>query len=412
MQVVSEAVRWKYYKLANGEYSIYIRMTNYRKVEYIKTQMSCLEANWDEEKGMPKPEHPQYSALTKKIDQIKEDIDFELKLAKKKGESLTLVELKSRVENEEPKTPAVQSKKIFELYDEIIDQKEKAGKPGASDIFKFNKTVFFELFDEKDKFFTSFTEKDFLKIDPYLDTLKTESTKSLYLRTFYRVWNIAIKRKYCPETLHPKFIVDYKPYKRIKTKKRAIPREYITLIENLQLPYNSRLFRSQQFAIFIYYARGINFKDFAQLKKIINVHSGYIKYKRSKNGRDYDFKLHPKAQKVVEIFENYPMQSDADYAFPILDLNHDTPRKVDTRIDSALKDFNEDLVEFETITGCPKHISSYVLRHAFASHLRNKNVATKIIQEALGHDTEAQTNVYLDEIDDTIVAQSIEEALV
>jgi len=269
MQVVSEAVRWKYYKLANGEYSIYIRMTNYRKVEYIKTQMSCLEANWDEEKGMPKPEHPQYSALTKKIDQIKEDIDFELKLAKKKGESLTLVELKSRVENEEPKTPAVQSKKIFELYDEIIDQKEKAGKPGASDIFKFNKTVFFELFDEKDKFFTSFTEKDFLKIDPYLDTLKTESTKSLYLRTFYRVWNIAIKRKYCPETLHPKFIVDYKPYKRIKTKKRAIPREYITLIENLQLPYNSRLFRSQQFAIFIYYARGINFKDFAQLKKII-----------------------------------------------------------------------------------------------------------------------------------------------
>lgn len=34
-----------------------------------------------------------------------------------------------------------------------------------------------------------------------------------------------------------------------------------------------------------------------------------------------------------------------------------------------------------------------------------------IIQEAMGHETQLQTMTYLDEIDDSLIAKSIEEAL-
>ena len=60
--------------------------------------------------------------------------------------------------------------------------------------------------------------------------------------------------------------------------------------------------------------------------------------------------------------------------------------------------------------GCPKKITSYVIRHAFATNLKDKKVDVAIIKEALGHETELQTATYLDEIDDSIVAKKIEEA--
>ena len=130
-----------------------------------------------------------------------------------------------------------------------------------------------------------------------------------------------------------------------------------------------------------------------------------------KNKRNYDFELHPKAQKVVEIFQEYPLQSDAEYVFPILQSIHDTARKIDTRIESALKDYNEDLKTMEDMIDSPKHITSYTIRHAFATNLRDKRVDVAIIKEAMGHETELQTTTYLEEIDDSIISTAIKEAL-
>ena len=61
--------------------------------------------------------------------------------------------------------------------------------------------------------------------------------------------------------------------------------------------------------------------------------------------------------------------------------------------------------------GWKKQFTSNALRHGFASHLNERNVDIKIIQEALGHETQNQTKVYLDDIDDSIVANAIKEAL-
>jgi integrase len=412
MQVVNEAVLWRYHTLKNGEHSVKIRITNYKNVEYINTGLSCHLDNWDDTNHVPKATHPEFKKLIKKLEEIKDDLEFEVKLAKKNDETITVRELKPRVEEKDNNSKSLNKpKKIFEFYDEVISELNEQGRIGYADMFESNKSFIQKCIGESDKPFISLSQKDFKKVEAAIYSLNSESTKSNYLRTFYRLWTLAIEKKMCPEKHHPKDHISYKAYKRIKTKKRAIPIEYIQGIEKLTLSYDSRLFRSQKYAIFCFYSRGINFTDLALLKKEINISNGHIEYKRSKNKREYYFKLHPKAQEIVEFFEGYPMKSDANYVFPILDSTHDTPRKINTRIDSALKDFNEDLAELGKMVKSPKKVSSYVLRHSFATTLKHKKVDISIIKEALGHETELQTNTYLEELDDSIVSQSIEEAL-
>lgn len=161
----------------------------------------------------------------------------------------------------------------------------------------------------------------------------------------------------------------------------------------------TRIGRSQLLLQFIYYARGINFGDMCKLKWD-NIANGTIHYKRSKNHRDYDYTLHPKTLEVINYFKDYPIQSDAGYVFPFLSSIHDTARKIDTRIESALKDFNEDLKDMAEAVDWERKFTSYSLRHGFATHLRNNGANISIIKEALGHEEESQTNVYLDDLDD------------
>ena len=412
MEVVKKAILWKYYQRRGGDYTVKIRVTDSVKVVYIHTGFTSKIEHWDEYAGLPTREHPHWKEINRRVGDLMDDINFEVRLANRNGEFLKLEELKNRVETLQYGSQGFRSQmKIFAFYDIIINELEEEGRIGTADLVASNKSILSKLFLGQDKPFSAFNEWDFKKIETRVNALKSESSKSVYLRTFYRIWNIAIERKYCPERLHPKNTIRLKPYKRIKTKKRAIAVEFITDIEKLEFPYESREFRSQQYFIFCYYARGINFKDFALLRHKENVTNEFIRYVRSKNKRLYEFKLHPKAQSVVEVFKNYPIQSDAGYVFPILDHMQDTPRKVNERIKIMLAEFNEDLFAFEAAVNCPKHITSYSIRHSFATSLRNKKVDISIIKEAMGHETELQTVTYLEEINDDIVSQEVERAL-
>lgn len=415
MQVVHLGHLWEYYEKKGGLFTVNVRLSNFKNTEYIKTGYSSSLANWDKETGFPVPTHPHYKALTQKIKEIQEDIEFEIKLAKKNGETISIQELKARVDKTQKKEVVVVQKKpqvkILEFYDTLIKECAESDRTGTEDLLTYNKSVISRrLLNGKDKTFAEVTVEEFKNLEAFINTLKTDSTKSSYLRTFYRLWNIATERGFCSKEYHPKFFIKYQAYKRIRTKKRAIKFDYIKEIDKLEYDYSSRLFRSKLIALFSFYTRGMNWKDMLLLKRDINIKNGYCKYKRSKNGREYDFEAHPKVLEIVEIFRNYPMQSEAGYLFPILDVQHDTARKRSTRVKSALKQFNADLLEIEKAINAPKHITSYTFRHSFATNLDRKKVNRVIIKEAMGHETEEQLNTYLEDVDDTEIAEAILEA--
>ncbi|EMR04161.1 site-specific integrase [Cesiribacter andamanensis] len=408
MEMIIKALLWTYKKTANGEHEIRLRLTAYKDVKYIGLGYSSLPEHWDEANEMPLPAHPRFKEIVKEIVRLKEEADFELRLARKAHTSLTPAELKQKLQ----KTRNQSVRKILEFFDKVIADLEKEGRIGYANVFRHCKAMLSNFLGGKDKVFGTFSKSDCEQLEKYLlQNVPKESSISHYLRTFYRLWNLAVEEGIAAKELHPSKYIKFKVYRKFKTSKRAINFEYIQAIENLQFELGSRLYRSQQYFLFSYYARGINFIDLAQLKDKVHLRGDELSYVRSKNKRAYNFKLHSKAYAIIQLFREYPLQSDGDYLFPILMKQHDTPKKIDVRIDSALKDLNEDLRIMAEKIGLNKHLTSYVARHSFASNLRSKKVDVGIIQGALGHETELQTAVYLEEIDDTLVASQIEDAL-
>ncbi len=103
MDVLIEPLLWKYNFLKNGEYAIQIRLTKYRDVKYISTGFSSAIVSWDNEMGLPFPSHRKYREIVKKINIVTDDANFEIRLAEKQGELLTMTELKNRVAKKQVK---------------------------------------------------------------------------------------------------------------------------------------------------------------------------------------------------------------------------------------------------------------------------------------------------------------------
>lgn len=410
MQIKIRAILWKHKKAANGEHEIRIRLTIYKDVVYLNTGYTSSKNNWDEKNDCPKSTHPKFKIIIKKIGELTDAIDFEVKLLLKSGiDTFSLTSLKNKIKAPIKKNSKI---KVLALYQEVINQLEIEGRIGYSKVFVSSRDNIKKFLKEVDIPFIAFTKKEFENYEHFLlKNVKQESSISVYLRTFIRLWNIAIERGHCPKDHHPSKYLKFKAYRRFKTKKRAVSADVIKAIEGLTFNKESRLYRSQQYFLFSYYARGINFIDLAKLKFKENFLGKELIYIRSKNKRRYQYQLHSKALNVVDIFLHYHLQSNSGFLFPILQSIHDSPKKIDARIDSALKDLNEDLKQMGEMIGLERNLTSYVARHSFATNLRNKNVDISIIQEALGHETELQTTTYLEDIDDSIIALSIENAL-
>ena len=410
MQVKIKTLLWKHKKAANGEHEIRLRLTLYKEVTYLSTGFTSSLDNWDNDNDCPKSSHPKFKTIIKKIQDLIDEVNFEVKLNLKNGiDVFSLSELKNRI-----KTPIKKSNKIkiLDFYKSHILQLETDGRIGYSNVFRSGMLNFKRFTNNTDKSFIAFSKTDFQNYEEFLlRNIKYETTISMYIRTFVRLWNIAIEKGICPKEHHPSKYFRFKAYRRFKTKKRAVSADVIKSIENLKFENSDRMFRSQQYFLFGYYARGINFNDMAKLKFKENIFGNEISYVRSKNRRRYHYQLHSKAISIIRYFEQSFIKSDSGYVFPILHSFHDSPRKIDARIDSALKDLNEDLAKMAKLIGLEKHLTSYVARHSFATNLRYKNVNISIIQEALGHETELQTMTYLDDLDDSIIANCIENAL-
>ncbi len=59
---------------------------------------------------------------------------------------------------------------------------------------------------------------------------------------------------------------------------------------------------------------------------------------------------------------------------------------------------NRHLKKNGEMVGLPIPLSTYVMRHAWATIARDKGIDLSIISEGLGHDNEATTRIYLDSI--------------
>lgn len=78
--------------------------------------------------------------------------------------------------------------------------------------------------------------------------------------------------------------------------------------------------------------------------------------------------------------------------------------QIENRKQKTLKKFNKELKELAKVAKVAKNVTSYVIRHSYATNLKQLGVSIEKISQSMGHSSVEITNSYLkdfetDEID-------------
>ena len=119
--------------------------------------------------------------------------------------------------------------------------------------------------------------------------------------------------------------------------------------------------------------------------------NGRVKYRRKKTSKLYDI---PLSEQLKNILDYYLVgKGPSDFIFPIIKREDLEDQYKD--IKWARKRYNKGLKEIQVLCGIEETLTSYVIRHSFATQALLKDVPIKAISEMLGHSKLSTTEVYL-----------------
>ena len=286
---------------------------------------------------------------------------------------------------------------FFKYTQEQIDRLRIANRIGTADSYKQTLTSFQKFLNHKDIPLSKINLKFILD---YEAKCKGEGMKvnsiGVYLRTLRAIVNRAINDGILNRNNYP---FNNYSIKSEKTAKRAISKEDIQKIIDLELEPGSKLWDSLNYFIFMFHLRGMNFIDMAYLK-FENLKEGRIEYRRIKTGKLYSIKLTDKAQQIVDHYTKDRTYSETDYLFPVLPTNLKSDlEKERSKFKDQRRYFNKSLKTIAKLCGIEVSLTTYVTRHTWASLAKFAGIAPAIIGESLGHSDLKTTQTYLANFD-------------
>lgn len=221
------------------------------------------------------------------------------------------------------------------------------------------------------------------------------NTSSYYMRNLRAIYNRAVD-----QGLVVHFDMKCSPFKHVytgisKTVKRAVPIGVIRQLRDMDLTLNLQADYARDIFMFSFYTRGMSFVDMAFLAKH-NLKNGILSYCRRKTGQ----RLYVKWEKPMQdIVDKYRADS-SPYLLPIIrDARRDEYRQYRAecyRVNARLKQLGKRL-------NLPIPLTTYVARHSWASIAKSRNISLATISEAMGHDSEKTTRIYLASLDTSVV---------
>ena len=148
--------------------------------------------------------------------------------------------------------------------------------------------------------------------------------------------------------------------------------------------------------MFSFFTRGMSFVDMAYLKRS-DVSDSTLTYCRRKTGQTLSIGWEQQMQAIVD---RYATEKATSYLLPLITREDGTER---TQYESKMQQVNRHLKKIGQQLGLPIPLTTYCARHSWATIARDKNVPLAFISEALGHDNEQTTRIYLDSIRTSVV---------
>ncbi len=221
------------------------------------------------------------------------------------------------------------------------------------------------------------------------------NTISFYNRILRAVYRRAVEAD---------IIDDCQPFRRVytgidKTIKRAMPLSTLRALKSLDLSHLPMLDFARDIFLLSFYLRGMSFIDMCFLR-VSNLRNGSIIYRR-KTGQQLSIAWTPEMQQILD---KYPSGA-TPYLLPIITRTgideYCAYRNVGYRINTNLKRVGQ-------LLGAPDagSWSLYCARHSWASLARAQGGPVSIISEAMGHDSESTTRIYLASLEASAIDQA------
>ena len=280
-----------------------------------------------------------------------------------------------------------------------IKQLDECGKERTSETYRSALKSFMRFRNDEDVNMNEMDSALMLHYEAYLKLQGlTMNTISFYMRILRAVYNRAVDSG---------IIVQQYPFKNVytgvaRTKKRSITIGFIKEIKHLELPLHSSLDMARDLFMFSFYMRGMSFIDLVSLKNS-NLKDGRLTYSRRKTGQSLTIKWLECMRQIIEKHH----EDSHDYLLPVISECGDFRRQYDT----ALHRVNYNLKRIGAMLGLQMPLTMYVARHSWASVARSINIPLSIISDALGHDSELTTQIYLSSLDASLIDDANERII-
>lgn len=236
------------------------------------------------------------------------------------------------------------------------------------------------------------------------------NTTSYYMRKLRAIYNRAVE-----DGLTPQNTPFCKVYTGIaKTRKRALPLGALRSLHDLDLKGRPALQFARDIFLFSFYTRGMSIVDIAHLRKS-DLSDGVLRYRRRKTNRILYIRWEPKMQEIADRYSD----ADSEYLLSVIQRT-ETEKGISIggiekeerrKYRSAAHKINRNLKLLGKELGLTSSLTLYWARHSWASIAHQQMVPISVISQALGHDSELTTRIYLDSLDTTAIDTASEQLI-
>ena len=275
-----------------------------------------------------------------------------------------------------------------------INRLRKEGRYSTAHVYKNALYSFGKFCGTLNISFRQVTKERLRRYGQYLyDCGLKPNTISTYMRMLRSIYNRGVEAgsaPYVPRLFHDVYTgVDVR-------QKKALPATELhkLLYED---PKTERLRRTQAIAALMFQFCGMSFADLAHLEKSA-LNQNVLRYNRIKTKTPMSVEVLNTAKEMInQLRSKEDSHPDCpDYLFDIL---RGDKKRTDERgyreYQSALRRFNNSLKDLARTLHLQSPVTSYTLRHSWATTAKYRGVSIEMISESLGHKSIKTTQIYL-----------------
>ncbi len=272
-----------------------------------------------------------------------------------------------------------------------ITRKKRLGKIRTSEIYRTAIRSFMNFTGNNDIKLENITQKVIGDYERWLKNRNVSSnTVSFYMRALRSLYNQAIDEELC---------MPQNPFANVytgipRTTKRAISQKELKRIKELPLYHLPSLAFARDIFLFSFYTRGMSFVDIAFLKKT-DVRNNKLIYRRRKTNQEIRIEWESCMQEMTDRYSN----ALSPYLLPIITRDGNERQQYL----NMQHQINTNLKKIARLAKINTNLTFYCARHSWASIAKYNNIPLSVISDAMGHESESTTRIYLASFDDAVI---------